>query len=144
MQTRSYEGNYSEFMEKKEQVELAERHFDRQQDYIKQEEPIRRNIAGQNTKQAGAASPGKLDASRSFGTGEVKFSFPETQRGGDVALVLKTRAWAGQPLYPWSNTRSSGQKLGIVGLNGTGKSTLLKAILRRSRSSPGRPGLAAR
>ncbi len=52
--SRSYEGNYTDFMEKKEQeLEIAERHFERQQDYIKkQEEYIRRNIAGQNTKMA--------------------------------------------------------------------------------------------
>ncbi|MFZ1612742.1 MAG: ATP-binding cassette domain-containing protein, partial [Holophaga sp.] len=52
--SRVYEGNYSEFMEKKEQeLEIAEKHFEQQQGYIrKQEEYIRRNIAGQNTKQA--------------------------------------------------------------------------------------------
>ncbi len=136
--SRGYEGNYSEFMDKKEQeLELAERHFERQQDYIKkQEEYIRRNIAGQNTKQARGRRThlGKLEriANPLRDRRKVKFSFPETQRGGDVALVLDHAAvgWDGQALYkPLEQLQiKRGQKLGIVGLNGTGKSTLLKAI----------------
>jgi ATP-binding cassette subfamily F protein 3 len=62
----------------------------------------------------------------------VKFSFPETQRSGDVALVLENASvgWDGKALYtPLEQLQiKRGQKMGIVGLNGTGKSTLLKAI----------------
>src|SRR5664279_153784 len=136
--SRSYEGNYSEFMAKKElEQELQERHFEQQQAYIKkQEEYIRRNIAGQNTKQARGRRThlSKLDRIQSplRDRRKVKFSFPETQRSGDVALVLENASvgWAGQPLYtPLDQLQiKRGQKLGIVGLNGTGKSTLLKAI----------------
>ncbi|HJU84304.1 MAG TPA: ABC-F family ATP-binding cassette domain-containing protein, partial [Holophagaceae bacterium] len=136
--SRVYDGNYTEFMEKKEQeLELAERHYERQQDYIrKQEEYIRRNIAGQNTKQARGrrthlSKLQRLDRPLKDRR-KVKFSFPETQRSGDVALVLENAAvgWDGKPLYaPIEQLQvKRGQKLGIVGLNGTGKSTLLKAI----------------
>ena len=39
--SRCYEGNYTDFMEKKEQeLEIAERHFERQQDYIKKQEEV--------------------------------------------------------------------------------------------------------
>ncbi len=136
--SRSYEGNYSEFMEKKEQeLELLERHFEQQQAYIKnQEEYIRRNIAGQNTKQARGRRThlSKLNRIQKplQDRRKVKFSFPETQRSGDVALVLEKASvgWGGQPLYaPLEQLQlKRGQKMGIVGLNGTGKSTLLKAI----------------
>lgn len=136
--SRFYEGNYSEFMEKKEQeLELQERHFEQQQMYIKrQEEYIRRNIAGQNTKQARGRRThlSKLDRIQSplRDRRKVKFSFPETQRGGDVALVLENASvgWGGKALYaPLEQLQiKRGQKMGIVGLNGTGKSTLLKAI----------------
>ena len=136
--SRSYEGNYSEFMEKKEQeLELLERHYEQQQAYIKnQEEYIRRNIAGQNTKQARGRRThlSKLDRIQKplRDRRKVKFSFPETQRGGDIALVLENASvgWGGQPLYaPLEQLQiKRGQKMGIVGLNGTGKSTLLKAV----------------
>ena len=136
--SRSYEGNYSEFMDKKEQeLEIAERHFERQQDYIKkQEEYIRRNIAGQNTKMARGRRThlGKLQRMEKplKDRRRIKFSFPETQRSGDTALVLEkvSVGWDGQDLFaPLDHFQvKRGQKLAIVGLNGTGKSTLLKAI----------------
>ncbi len=136
--SRVYEGNYSEFMDKKEQeLELLERHYEQQQAYIKkQEEYIRRNIAGQNTKQARGRRThlSKLDRIQRplRDRRKVKFSFPETQRGGDVALVLENASvgWDGKALYaPLEQLQvKRGQRLGIVGLNGTGKSTLLKAI----------------
>lgn len=136
--SRVYEGNYSEFMEKKEQeLELLERHYEQQQAYIKkQEEFIRRNIAGQNTKQARGRRThlAKLERIQKplRERRKVKFSFPETQRSGDVALVLEEASvgWNGKALYaPLEQLQvKRGQKLGIVGLNGTGKSTLLKAI----------------
>ncbi len=136
--SRAYEGNYSEFMDKKEQeLELLERHYEQQQAYIKkQEEYIRRNIAGQNTKQARGRRThlSKLDRIQQplRDRRKVKFSFPETQRSGDVALVLENASvgWEGRALYaPLEQLQvKRGQKLGIVGLNGTGKSTLLKAI----------------
>jgi ATP-binding cassette subfamily F protein 3 len=136
--SRVYEGNYSEFMEKKEQeLELLERHYEQQQAYIKkQEEYIRRNIAGQNTKQARGRRThlARLDRIQKplKDRRKIKFSFPETQRSGDVALVLENASvgWGGQALYaPLEQLQiKRGQKLGIVGLNGTGKSTLLKAI----------------
>ena len=136
--SRIYEGNYSDFMEKKEQeLELLERHFEQQQAYIKnQEEYIRRNIAGQNTKQARGRRTHLAKLSRIQqplrDRRKVKFSFPETQRSGDIALVLEKASvgWDGKALYaPLEQLQiKRGQKMGIVGLNGTGKSTLLKAI----------------
>jgi len=135
---RVYGGNYTEFMEKKEaEVEAAEKAFELQQAYIKkQEEYIRRNIAGQDTKQARGrrthlAKLKRLDRPLRERR-RVKFGFPETQRSGDVALVLEHAGvgWDGRPLFapiPHHQVRR-GQKLGLVGLNGTGKTTLLKAV----------------
>ncbi len=136
--SRVYEGNYTEFIEKKEQeLEIAERHYERQQDYIRQqEEYIRRNIAGQNTKIARGrrthlSKLQRLDQPLRDRR-KIKFQFTETQRSGDTALVMDdvTVGWDGQPLFePIDHFQvKRGQKLAIVGLNGTGKSTLLKAI----------------
>jgi ATP-binding cassette subfamily F protein 3 len=136
--SRAYEGNYTEFIEKKEaELEVAERHFERQQDYIKkQEDYIRRNIAGQDTRIARGRRTQLAKLQRLEkplkDRRHIKFSFQETQRGGDTALVLDEASvgWDGAPLFePIEHLQvKRGQKLGIVGLNGTGKSTLLKAI----------------
>lgn len=151
--SRVYEGNYTEFMEKKEQeLELAERHYERQQAYIaKQEEYIRRNIAGQNTKQARGRRTHLAKLQRLEkplkDRRKVKFSFPETQRSGDVALVLENVSvgWDGRALWgPLEQLQvKRGQKLGIVGLNGTGKSTLLKAIMEEIPFITGRARLGS-
>ncbi len=136
--SRAYEGGYTDFIEKKEQeLEIAEKHFEQQQGYIKrQEEYIRRNIAGQNTKMAQGrrthlSKLQRLDRPLRDRR-KVKFSFPETQRSGDTALVLEkvSVGWEGVPLFaPLDHLQvKRGQKLAIVGFNGTGKSTLLKAI----------------
>ncbi|BDU76379.1 ABC-F family ATP-binding cassette domain-containing protein [Mesoterricola sediminis] len=136
--SRVYEGNYTDFIEKKEQeLEIAERHFERQQEYIKrQEEYIRRNIAGQDTKQARGRRTHLAKLQRLEkplrDRRRIKFTFAETQRSGDTALVLDKASvgWDGTPLFePLDHFQvKRGQKLAIVGLNGTGKSTLLKAI----------------
>ncbi len=136
--SRVYEGNYTEFMEKKEQeLEIQEKHFEQQQSYIKkQEEYIRRNIAGQNTKQARGRRThlSKLDRMEKplRDRRKVKFTFNETQRSGDTALVLEhvEVGYEGKPLFDKLEHLQvkRGQKLAIVGFNGTGKSTLLKAI----------------
>ena len=136
--SRVYEGNYTEFMEKKEaELEIAEKHFEQQQGYIrKQEDYIRRNIAGQNTKQARGRRTHLQKLQRLErplkDRRKVKFIFPETQRSGDTALVLDkvSVGWEGVPLFsPLDHLQvKRGQKLAIVGFNGTGKSTLLKAI----------------
>jgi ATP-binding cassette subfamily F protein 3 len=136
--SRSYEGNYSEFMEKKEaELEAAAKAFELQQSYIsKQEEYIRRNIAGVKTKQARGrrthlSKMARLDKPLRDRR-KIKFSFPETVRSGDVALVLEDASVGydgkalAEPIEQLQIKR--GQKVGIVGLNGTGKSTLLKAI----------------
>ncbi len=136
--SRVYEGNYTEFMEKKEQeLEIAEKHFEQQQAYIKrQEEYIRRNIAGQNTKIARGRRTHLSKLQRMDkplkDRRRVKFRFQETLRSGDVALVLDqvSVGWDGVPLFdPIEHLQvRRGQKLAIVGFNGTGKTTLLRAI----------------
>jgi ATP-binding cassette subfamily F protein 3 len=136
--SRSYLGNYSDFIEKKEQeLEIAKRHFERQNEYIrKQEEYIRRNIAGQNTKIARGRRTHLNKIQRLEkplkDRRQIKFDFPETQRSGDTALILEnaTVGWDNKKLFePVDHLQvKRGKKLAIVGLNGTGKSTLLKAI----------------
>ncbi len=136
----SYTGNYSAYLvEREERREAQQRAYDNQQQLIaKTEEFIRRNIAGQKTKQAKSRRKmleklERLDAVRpdqSSGdfrlqaierTGnhvltvtELAVGYPEKHLAGDISFILRR-----------------GECLGIIGPNGSGKTTFLKTILNK-------------
>ncbi len=102
---------------------------------LRQEEFIRRNIAGQNTRQAQARQkllarmtrlePPEADAPA------VKLRWPASGRSGDRVLeVADLTLGHGAPLLAGvSFVLRRGERLALVGRNGTGKSTLLKTIV---------------
>ena len=134
----SYTGNYSAFLvEREERREAQQRAYDNQRQLIeKTEEFIRRNLAGQKTKQAKSRRTmlAKLErveavrADRSSGdfrlqaierTGnhvltvnETTIGYPDTVLARDISFILRR-----------------GECLGIIGPNGSGKTTFLKTIL---------------
>jgi ATP-binding cassette subfamily F protein 3 len=134
----SYTGNYSSYLvEREERREAQQRAYDNQRQLIeKTEEFIRRNLAGQKTKQAKSRRTmlAKLErveavrADRSSGdfrlqaierTGTHVLTVNETTIGyadkllaGDISFILRR-----------------GECLGIIGPNGSGKTTFLKTIL---------------
>ncbi len=101
---------------------------------LRQEEFIRRNIAGQNTRQAQARQkllaklerlePPEADAPA------VKLRWPASGRSGDRVLdVANLTVGYGSPLVEGvSFVLRRGERLALVGRNGSGKSTLLKTI----------------
>ena len=136
----SYTGNYSDYLvEREERREAQQRAYDNQQQLIaKTEEFIRRNLAGQKTKQAKSRRKmleklERLDAVRrdqSSGdfrlqaierTGnhvltvtDLAVGYPEKHLAGDISFILRR-----------------GECLGIIGPNGSGKTTFLKTILNK-------------
>ena len=136
----NYTGNYSDYLvEREERREAQQRAYDNQQHLIaKTEEFIRRNIAGQKTKQAKSRRKmleklERLDAVRrdqSSGdfrlqaierTGnhvlmvnELSIGYPDKLLASDIAFILRR-----------------GECLGIIGPNGSGKTTFLKTILNK-------------
>jgi len=136
----SYTGNYSDYLvEREERREAQQRAYDNQQQLIaKTQEFIRRNIAGQKTKQAKSRRKmleklERLDAVRpeqSSGdfrlqaierTGnhvltvmELAVGYPEKRLADDISFILRR-----------------GECLGIIGPNGSGKTTFLKTILNK-------------
>ncbi len=133
-----YTGNYSAFLvEREERRGAQQRAYDNQRQLIeKTEEFIRRNLAGQKTKQAKSRRTmlEKLErveavqADRSSGdfrlqaierTGnhvltlnETTIGYPDKLLAGDISFILRR-----------------GECLGIIGPNGSGKTTFLKTIL---------------
>jgi ATP-binding cassette subfamily F protein 3 len=136
----AYTGNYSAFLvEREERREAQQRAYENQRQLIeKTEEFIRRNLAGQKTKQAKSRRTmlAKLDrieavrADKSSGdfrlqaierTGnhvltviEATVGYPDKVLAGDISFILRR-----------------GESLGIIGPNGSGKTTFLKTILRK-------------
>ena len=136
----NYTGNYSDYLvEREERRESQQRAYDNQQQLIaKTEEFIRRNIAGQKTKQAQSRRKmleklERLDAVRpDQSSGD--FRLQAIERTGNHVLTVKELAigYADKQLASdISFILRRGECLGIIGPNGSGKTTFLKTILKK-------------
>ena len=132
-----YRGNYSQYLElRAERREQQARAYEQQQDMIaKTEDFIRRNLAGQKTKQAKSRRTmlEKLDRLEGVqGLDTANFKLKPVARTGDQVLILDEIA-VGFPTRMLAEkitfTLRRGERLGIIGGNGTGKTTLLKTLI---------------
>ncbi|HWS55118.1 MAG TPA: ABC-F family ATP-binding cassette domain-containing protein [Pyrinomonadaceae bacterium] len=134
----SYAGNYSHFLvEREERREIAQRAYENQQQLIaKTEEFIRKNLAGQKTKQAKSrrnmlARMERLDAVRpDQSSGD--FRLQKVERAGTHVLTVAEAAvgYPGNVLAEdISFVLKRGECLGVIGPNGSGKTTFVKTLL---------------
>jgi ATP-binding cassette, subfamily F, member 3 len=135
---KRYTGNYSAYVsEKAKQIEQEQRTYESQQTQISRtEDYIRRNIAGQKTKQAKSRRKAleKMDrVDRPRSEKDVALRFGTGTRGGDRVIQVEdiTKAYDDEdPLFaPLSMVAWRGDRIGIVGPNGSGKTTLLKMLI---------------
>ncbi|MGH9751785.1 MAG: ABC-F family ATP-binding cassette domain-containing protein [Blastocatellia bacterium] len=133
----SYRGNYSAYLvEKEERREQRQRAYEQQQEMIaRTEDFIRRNIAGQKTKQAKSRRNflERMERLQNVSNAETaNFKLKPAARTGDQVLVLD-KLTIGFPARTLARDLSfllrRGERLGIIGGNGTGKTTLLRTIL---------------
>ncbi|HEU4769758.1 MAG TPA: ABC-F family ATP-binding cassette domain-containing protein, partial [Pyrinomonadaceae bacterium] len=136
----NYTGNYSDYLvEREERREAQQRAYDNQQHLIaKTQEFIRRNLAGQKTKQAKSRRKmleklERLDAVRpDQSSGDFRLQAIE-RTGNHVLTVTDLSVGYPEKLLAAKITfiLRRGECLGIIGPNGSGKTTFLKTILRK-------------
>src|SRR6266850_2115876 len=142
----SYSGNYSRYLvEREEQREIQQRAYDNQQRLIaKTEEFIRRNLAGQKTKQAKSRRTmlQRLERVESVRGDQASgdFRMQDIERAGTHVMTV-TEATIGYPEKMLARDISlilrRGECLGVIGPNGSGKTTFVKTILGRLPSLSG-------
>lgn len=146
-QAIAYTGNYSKYLVERElRREQQQREYENQQAMInKTQEFIRRNLEGQKTKQAKSRRNmlermERIEAVQSEKSGG-NFRLKKVERAGNNVLTTEDLAIGYGKNVLASDINISlhrGGVLGVIGGNGTGKTTLLKTLLGSIREVDGR------
>jgi ATP-binding cassette subfamily F protein 3 len=133
----AYSGGYAEFLRQRAERQLAQgRAYQQQRRTLAAEEDyIRRNIAGQNSRQAKGRRR-RLEGVERLSPppseeGAMALRLVAQSRGGDQVLVaegLRVTIEGRELVRDFSAAVRRGEVVGLVGANGSGKSTLLRAI----------------
>jgi len=136
---RSYEGNYSRYLDlKAQQLEAEEKQNALFEKKLAEEEAwIRQGIKARRTRNEGRVRALKElreeSKARRFQQGKVNMSTQEAQRSGKVVFEIEHLSVKFGDSAPIINDFSAlvmrGDRIGLVGDNGVGKTTLIKAIL---------------
>jgi ATP-binding cassette, subfamily F, member 3 len=146
--TATYDGDYESFvMQRVERRLTQQRAFDKQQRQVASEQDyIRRNIAGQNSKQAKGRRkrlerlPRLSPPPDEIGGATMAIRFDVAERGGDlVASAENATIEIGNRtlIERFTGQVRRGDRLGLIGPNGAGKSTLLRTLLGELQPAKG-------
>lgn len=143
---KTYNGNYSDYtIQKEAYITGAVKAFDKEQDKIrKMEEFIRRYKAGVKSKQARGREKilsrmEKMD-NPVISRRDMKLKFETDTPSVDLVLRLKDlrKSFDGHEIFKNINLDIyRGDRVGIIGKNGVGKSTILKIVNGLEKSSGG-------
>ncbi len=133
-----YTGNYSFYQkEKAERMEMQQRAYENQQDYIRQQERFVERFRAKASKAAQAQSAlkrlDKLDRIESPDTTMpvMNINFDVKVQPGKIICTLKdiSKKYGNQVIFDHANAEiNRGDKIALIGANGKGKSTLLRII----------------
>jgi ATP-binding cassette, subfamily F, member 3 len=134
---QDYAGNYSAYLKQRAlRVARQGKEWQLQKEWIeKQEDYIRRNIAGQKTKQAQSrrkllARVKPIERPKEF-SARVKFRFLPVERSGRHVVTARDLSIGYEDTPLVRNIEfevERGQRWAILGANGSGKTTLLKTL----------------
>ncbi|MCH5182653.1 MAG: ABC-F family ATP-binding cassette domain-containing protein [Oscillospiraceae bacterium] len=146
---RMFSGGYSAFQEKKKHEREAQlRHYEQQQKEIKRIEEFialqrrwnrERNIIAAESRQKALARMVKIDRPQDAPKG-VSFRIADSRSGSEQVLSVRelSKHYPGTKLFDsLSFELRRGNRLFVIGANGTGKSTLLKILTGRETADSG-------
>ena len=146
-QLHTYNGNYDYYeTEKAIRVDLQQKAFDNQQDYIRQNERLVERFRAKASKAAMAQSIiKKLDKLERIEEAEIerpniRINFRVDKTPGKVLVELKnvSKAFGDNVIIENSSVEiDRGDKIALIGANGKGKSTLLRIIAGVEKFSKG-------
>lgn len=143
---KTYNGNYTDFtIQKEAYLSGAVKAFDKEQDKLrKMEEFIRRYKAGVKSKQARGREKilNRMDKMENpvITTKKIKLKFETDTTSVDLVLRIKdlVKSFDGKEIFSNLNLDIyRGDRIGVIGKNGVGKSTLLKIINGMEKQSKG-------
>ncbi|MEO5366234.1 MAG: ATP-binding cassette domain-containing protein [Magnetococcus sp. WYHC-3] len=149
----NWPGDYDRFLERRAQLELAEakqeERFDRR---LAQEEVwIRKGIEARRTRNEGRVrallSMREERRQRRSAPGQAQFEIQKAAESGRLVVEAEDvhYAWEGQTIIRGLSTLIlRGDRIGIIGPNGCGKTTLLNLLLGRLSPQSGRVRLGSR
>lgn len=133
-----YSGNYSYYLEEKAmRMELQQRAYENQQDYIRQQERFVERFKAKASKAAQAQSIvkrlEKLDRieNTSLERPDMRINFVIDQVPGKILCTLKHASKSFGPIKIVEDTFAEinrGDKIALIGANGKGKSTVLRMV----------------
>ncbi len=152
---REYPGNYHKYIDLRRERQLTDsRVYEKQQDKVRQEKQfIRRYKTGQRAKQA-RGRQSILDrfirdemVERPIELDVMRLSLPDAPKSGELVAVAKniSKAYGQTKLFiDLELTIYRGDRIGIIGPNGVGKTTLIRTLLDEIKPDAGSVQLGSR